>query len=167
MDYRGERGSRETQWGGSCRQGAGAGGDKRLHLGHSLERELTRRLICNTAAPEEGFSTTDSASPQIPPQKAYSPFSGDTELPEGSSQSSFLLYGFLKKILFIYLWETTSRGSGRGGGRSKLPAEQGARHESPSYDPRIMTWAEGGRLADWATQATPSLVMLKIKHLYF
>ena len=49
-------------------------------------------------------------------------------------------------------WEHTSRGSSRGRGRSRLPAEQGAWHEAWSQDPRTMTWIKGRHLADWATQ---------------
>ena len=52
---------------------------------------------------------------------------------------------------FIYLTEGerererehVSRGSSRGRRRSRLLAEQGARHGTGSQDPRIMTWSEG------------------------
>jgi len=69
------------------------------------------------------------------------------------------------KILFIYLRErvrereSTRGGSGRG--RSRLPAESRARRGAPSQDSRMMTWAKGRRLTNWATQAplsTPLLV---------
>ena len=45
------------------------------------------------------------------------------------------------KNLFIYLLdrESTSRGRRRGRGRSRLPAEQGARFVAGSQDPEIMT----------------------------
>jgi len=55
---------------------------------------------------------------------------------------------------FIYLRERAqaqARG-GRGRGRIRLPTEQGAQCGTRSQDPEIMTWAEGRRLANWATQ---------------
>ena len=39
----------------------------------------------------------------------------------------------------------------RGRGRSRLSTEQGAQIHASSQDPRIMTWAEGRSLTDWAT----------------
>ena len=57
---------------------------------------------------------------------------------------------------FIYLRER-GRDSGweheRRRGRSRLPAEQGARLGAPSQDPGIVTWAKGRRRTGWATQA--------------
>ena len=49
--------------------------------------------------------------------------------------------------------ERESRSGGRGRGASRLPSEQGARCGAPSQDPEIMTWAQGRRLTNWATQA--------------
>ena len=46
-------------------------------------------------------------------------------------------------------WQAEVEG-GRGRGRSRLPAEQGAQCKAWSYDPGIMTWAEGRCLSDWA-----------------
>ena len=63
------------------------------------------------------------------------------------------------KFLFIYWTQSTSRGSSTGRGRSILPTEQGARCKAPSQDPRIITWAEGRCLTNWATQV-PTLVPL-------
>ena len=71
----------------------------------------------------------------------------------------FLEYkeSFLKNILFIWEkeWESTWAGWGRG----RLPSEQGALltwalFETRSWDPRIMTWAKGRCLSNWATQAS-------------
>ena len=67
-----------------------------------------------------------------------------------------LFYFFLRFYLFICQreWAQADREAGRGRGRSKLPAEQGARCGTRSQDPGIMTWAEGSRLTNWATQAS-------------
>lgn len=94
MDYGGERGSRETSEEAPA-EGGGADGDKGLHWEYSLKRELTRDLLQHThELPPLGFSTADSASLSGSPQKAWFRFSRDTELPEGSSQNSFLSCGF-------------------------------------------------------------------------
>ena len=74
--------------------------------------------------------------------------------PARCSQTTHLkkiIYLFLK-ILFVYLTEretasergNTNRVSGRG--RSRLPAEHGARCGARSQDPGITPWAEGPRL---------------------
>ena len=47
--------------------------------------------------------------------------------------------------------------SGRGRGRSRLPAEQRAQQGAPSEDPGVMTWAEGRCFTTWVTQ-TPLLL---------
>lgn len=63
---------------------------------------------------------------------------------------------FLKD--FYYLFERESEpereawARRRGRGRSRLPTEEGAPCRTRSWDPGIMTWAEGRRLTDWATQ---------------
>ena len=59
----------------------------------------------------------------------------------------------------------TSRGRGRG--RSRLPAEHRVTHETQSQDPGIMTWAEGKRLTDWATQAPYSSNNFKVLFFAF
>ena len=68
------------------------------------------------------------------------------------------------KILFIYLREreSTSWGSGRRRGRSKLFTEQRAWHRIPSQGPGIMTWTKGRHLTNWATQAPLWLILLNI-----
>ena len=51
----------------------------------------------------------------------------------------------------------------RGGvrrGRSRLPTEQGAQCGAWSQDPKIMTWAKGKCLTNWATQAS-------LSHIFF
>ena len=68
------------------------------------------------------------------------------------------------KLLFIYLTESTSRGSSRKRGR-KGEGEAGSQLSREAYaglmqgsiprcpkDPRIMTWAKGRHSIDWATQ---------------
>ena len=45
------------------------------------------------------------------------------------------------------------RGEGLGRGRNRLSTEQEARFRPQSQDPKIMAWAEGRGLMDWATQA--------------
>ena len=59
--------------------------------------------------------------------------------------------GFFK-VLFIFLRERESKHEHRGRRRSRLPAEQGTWCRAWSQDSEIMTWAEGRRLPDWATQ---------------
>ena len=51
---------------------------------------------------------------------------------------SFLSF-FLSFLDFIYLFDTESTSRESGGGRSRLPSEQGARCGAPSQDPGIMT----------------------------
>ena len=43
-------------------------------------------------------------------------------------------------------------GRGKGKGKNRLPAEQGAWCKALSQDPRIMIWAKGRHLNDWAPQ---------------
>ena len=77
-----------------------------------------------------------------------------------------LTYLLLKKIflMFIYYWETdTEREQGRGRERGgDTESEAGSRLRAISTEPdtgleltncEIMTWAEVGRLTNWATQA--------------
>ena len=72
--------------------------------------------------------------------------------------------------MFIYFWESArERQSGNGEGRDRegdTESEAGSRLWAVSTDPEvgleltnreIMTWAEVGRLTDWATQVPPSL----------
>ena len=76
---------------------------------------------------------------------------------------------FVFKILFIYLRErqrdskTAWMGRGWREGRSSLPTEQGAQCWAQSQDPRIMTWAEGRRLTDWATQVPLNWILNPIQ----
>ena len=63
---------------------------------------------------------------------------------------TYLLMYFLR---FAYLFERKHTSKDTGRGRSRLPTEQGAWHGTRSQDPEIMTWAEGRRFSDWATQA--------------
>ena len=69
------------------------------------------------------------------------------------------------KILFIREreGEWAQAGGAAGRGRRRLPAEQGARSETQSQDPKIMTPAEGRSLTDWVTQASPQQNFLKKK----
>ena len=60
-----------------------------------------------------------------------------------------------QRFLFIYLREKTNRGKGREKRTSGLPTEQEGQYEAESQDPKIMTWAEGRCLTDWATQVPP------------
>ena len=66
--------------------------------------------------------------------------------------SSILLF---KNILLVYLTEIDQARAGgvadRDRGRSRLPTEQGAWHQTQSQDPEIMSWAEDRHLTDWAT----------------
>ena len=64
-----------------------------------------------------------------------------------------LIFFFFKD--FIYLFDRKrekreSRSKGRSRGRSRHSAKRGARHGTQSQDPRIMTWAAGCRLTNWA-----------------
>ena len=62
-----------------------------------------------------------------------------------------------------------SGGRGRGRGRSRLLAEQGALRGAPSQDPKIMTWAEGRHLTNWAIQVPLSILSIYFKdfiHLF-
>jgi len=74
------------------------------------------------------------------------------------------IFFFFLKILFIYLreteWETENMRGRRVRGRGGLPAEQGARCGTRSRDSGIVTWAEGSRLTNWATQAPQKIVSL-------
>ena len=49
--------------------------------------------------------------------------------------------------------------------RIRLSTEQGAQHEAWSQDPRIMTWAKGRQLTNWATQA-PLDIALRWTDIY-
>lgn len=87
--------------------------------------------------------------------------------------TSMSFLSFFKRIcLFIWQKERTSRGRGRRGGRSRLPAEP--RRGARSWDPEIVTWAKGRTFTDWATQVpfklfsmwkTNSLLQVKAKVL--
>ena len=72
-----------------------------------------------------------------------------------------------KKIHFIYFFETEREKRNRRGetgrGRSRLPAEQGARCRASSQDPEIMTWAKGRHSIDWANPVPQILAFLKIE----
>ena len=62
------------------------------------------------------------------------------------------------KILFIYLRERAqARGATEGEGEAALfpSLKQGSQCGAPSQDPRIMTWAKGRCLMNWATQVPP------------
>lgn len=50
--------------------------------------------------------------------------------------------------------ERAQVGEVAGGGRSSLPAEQGALYRTWSPNPRVRTWAEGRRSVGWVTQAS-------------
>ena len=65
------------------------------------------------------------------------------------------------KLLFIHWTEREStQVGGRGRGRSKLPAEQGAAcGGSPPQDPEIMTWAKDRSLTNWATQVSQNICL--------
>jgi len=60
------------------------------------------------------------------------------------------------KLLFFkdFIWERASERARERAQREweKQIAEQGARREALSQDPKIMTWAEDRCLTDWATQ---------------
>ena len=56
-------------------------------------------------------------------------------IPQGHVRVTRSSFFFFKKLLFIYLRESTSRRKGREG----EAAEQGARHGAQSEDPEIMT----------------------------
>ena len=70
----------------------------------------------------------------------------------------FFIFLFYFILFYLFIWEgargSTSRGSSRRRGRSRLPTEQGPRCGAQSQDPGIMTCAEGGGLTDWATQVS-------------
>jgi len=70
-------------------------------------------------------------------------------LNEDVSNQTLFIYFFLK-ILFIYSWETERERQRE----KQAPKEQRARCGTRSQDPGIVTWAEGRRLTDWATQAS-------------
>ena len=75
---------------------------------------------------------------------------------------------YFLKLLFISERDREhelGKGSGRGRGRSRLPTEQGAWREAWSWDPGIMTQAEGRCPTDWATQA-PCLLFFLMMFLY-
>ena len=64
---------------------------------------------------------------------------------------------FLKIFLKIFIWHreqahTAAEWQAKRESESRLPAEQGAQCGSLFQDPGIMTWAEGRRLTNWATQ---------------
>ena len=58
-----------------------------------------------------------------------------------------------KDSLFIWDKGSTEAGEAAGRGKSRLPTEQGAQCGTRFQDPKIMTWAEGRHLTDWAIQA--------------
>ena len=57
------------------------------------------------------------------------------------------------KILFIYLIERKSLSQEEEQREKQTPCWAGAYHGAWSQDPGFMTWAEGRRLTNWATQA--------------
>ena len=78
---------------------------------------------------------------------------------------------FFFKILFIRERENMSRGSGRRRSRlNREPSEYGAWYGIWSQNPRVMTWAKGRHLTNWATQVplseSISWISLRIKHFF-
>ena len=80
----------------------------------------------------------------------------------------------LKKnfLMFIYFWEREKQSVSKGGTKREgdTESEAGSRLWAVSTkshagleltDSKIMTWAEVGPLADWATQAPPKEIFLK------
>ena len=57
-------------------------------------------------------------------------------------------WGFVFKCFSYSFERKNEQRRGRDRRRSRLPAEQGARHRAPSQDPEIMTWAEGRCFTD-------------------
>ena len=84
----------------------------------------------------------------------------------------WLLFFFLIFLMFIYFWDR-ERQSASGGGAERegdTESETGSRLWAVSTEPdagleptnhEIMTWAEVGRLTDWATQAPPKVAFFK------
>lgn len=59
---------------------------------------------------------------------------------------------FFLNFIYLFVRESTSKAAGRE--RSRLTSEQGAWCGARFQDPKIMTWAKGGCLTNWATQAS-------------
>ena len=66
--------------------------------------------------------------------------------------SSLCFYKFLFFKFYLLGRESMSRGEKQRAREKQILYEQGARCRSLSQDLRIMTWADGRRLTDWATQ---------------
>ena len=75
--------------------------------------------------------------------------------------------------MFIYFWDRERESMNRGGSEKEgdTESETGSRIWAVSTEPdagleptdrEIMTWAEVGRLTDWATQAPLYVLILKI-----
>ena len=63
----------------------------------------------------------------------------------------FLLCFFFFQRFYLFTWER-AWAEGRGRGRSRFPAGQEAWHWAQSQESKIMTWAKGRCLTNWATQ---------------
>ena len=91
-------------------------------------------------------------------------------VPQGTGEYDILIneVDFLK-IFYLFDRESTQAGgaAGRGRGRSRLPAKQGAWHRAGSQDPGILTWTKGRRLADWAIQMSLFTVFKTAHELRF
>ena len=82
-------------------------------------------------------------------------------------------------LMFIYFWDRERQSMNRGGAEREgdTEPEMGSRLWAVSTEPdpglqptnhEIMTWAEVGRLTDWATQAPLFYFLIKIlKNVYF
>ena len=73
--------------------------------------------------------------------------------------------------MFIYFWDRERHSMSREGTERDIECEAGSRLWAVSTEPNtgleltnceIMTWAEVGRLTDWATQAPPKQVALML-----
>ena len=79
--------------------------------------------------------------------------------------------------MFIYFWERERQSVSRGGAETggDTESEAGSRPQAFSTEPdvglelmnrEIMTWAEVGRLTDWATQAPLLVFIPRFNSLY-